>query len=286
LNAQAQAQARSEQPPMQAFFLPGAEGRGQRLCMYHPARGIARGAVLYVHPWAEEMNKARRMAALQARALAAADFGVLQIDLLGCGDSSGDFADASWQHWLDDVQMAAHWLQQQAPGPLWLWGLRAGALLCAATAPRLDRPCHFLFWQPALSGKQLLQQFLRLKAAAGLQHGDAKGEVERARQDLAAGRCVQVAGYALPPALAQGLDLATLTLPEAASRVIWLELSTRADAALLPPSAARIDAWRQAGHSVHAQVVPGPAFWQTQEIEDAPALIAASTAALLDGVGR
>jgi len=33
------------------------------------------------------MNKSRRMAALQARVFAAMGFGVLQIDLFGCGDS-------------------------------------------------------------------------------------------------------------------------------------------------------------------------------------------------------
>ncbi len=39
--------------------------------------------VVHVHAFAEEMNKSRRMAAMQSRALAAAGFAVLQIDLLG-----------------------------------------------------------------------------------------------------------------------------------------------------------------------------------------------------------
>ncbi|HEX6736185.1 MAG TPA: hydrolase 2, exosortase A system-associated, partial [Azonexus sp.] len=77
---------------------------GQRFCLFHPAQdGVAKGAVLYLHPFAEEMNKARRMAALQSRALAAAGYDVLQFDLLGCGDSSGDFADATWPAWREDV---------------------------------------------------------------------------------------------------------------------------------------------------------------------------------------
>ena len=281
-------------PRVEPFFLPAADG--QRLCIHHPpagpvsgtaresARGTervtARGAVLVLHPWAEEMNKARRMAALQSRALAAAGFAVLQIDLHGCGDSSGDFADARWEGWLDDVLLGARWLAQHHNAPLWLWGLRAGALLATQAAPRLAGPCNFLFWQPAVQGKQLLQQFLRLKAAAGLQHGDAKATLERARADLAAGQCVQVAGYSLPPALAQGLAAATLDLPVNPGHVVWLETSTREPATLLPASSSRIEAWRAAGHAVHAQAVAGPAFWQTQEIEDAPALLLATTAAL------
>ncbi len=74
----------------EAFFLPVANAQhSQRFCLFHPAQGRASGApLLYLHPFAEEMNKSRRMAALQSRALAEHGYAVLQIDLLGCGDSS------------------------------------------------------------------------------------------------------------------------------------------------------------------------------------------------------
>jgi hypothetical protein len=51
------------------FFLDTPDG--QRFCLFHPPGAPCRGAVVYVHPFAEEMNRSRRMAALQARALAA-----------------------------------------------------------------------------------------------------------------------------------------------------------------------------------------------------------------------
>ena len=47
-----------------------------------------------------------------------------------------------------------------------------------------------------------------------------------------------------------------------------------------PASTQAIELWRQAGWQVHSQVVRGPLFWQTTEIEDAPDLIAATLAAL------
>ena len=81
-----------------AFFLPvDTEPGGQRLCLLHAAQGAALGSVLYGHPFAEEMSKSRRRAGLQARALARAGYDALQIDLPGCGGSSGDFGDASQQ---------------------------------------------------------------------------------------------------------------------------------------------------------------------------------------------
>ena len=124
------------------FFLP--VGDGQRFCIYHPPQtSVERGAVLYLHPFAEEMNKSRRMASLQSRALAEAGYGVLQIDLLGCGDSSGDFSDATWEAWRGDVVHAVAWLRQRTSAPLTLWGLRVGCLLAVECCGRPSRKVEF-----------------------------------------------------------------------------------------------------------------------------------------------
>lgn len=261
--------------------------KGQRLYLHHAPRGIeCQGAVLYVHPFAEEMNKSRRMAALQSRALAQSGYAVLQIDLLGCGDSSGDFGDATWADWVADVVQAANWLQQRyAAGALWLWGLRAGCLLAAEAARRLDSPSNLLFWHPAVAGRVLLQQFLRLKAAGDMLDGKAAGTTAALRAQLAAGEAIEVAGYRLNPALARGLEQATLAPSTAgqvveARRGIWLELSTREGTPASPAIAAAAQEWNRAGHDVTVATVTGPAFWQTSEIEEAPALIDATLALL------
>jgi exosortase A-associated hydrolase 2 len=268
---------------LQAFFLPSDEGA--RFCLYHAAgNGEARGAIIYLHPFGEEMNKSRRMAALQARAMAEAGFDVLQIDLLGCGDSAGDFADATWQAWLDDVLRAYHWLRTQSCAPLTLWGLRAGCLLAVDAAARLPESANLIFWQPVVSGKQHWQQFMRLKMAGELASGQAKGVSEQLRQQLAAGQTVEIAGYSVSPGLADGLEKAELQPPAGPhGRVSWLELSTREDATLAPVSQKRIEQWQVSGCTVDAQVVRGPSFWQTSEIEDAPDLVAATMAALESG---
>lgn len=277
-------------PQPEPLFLnvaPGALGR--RYALYHAARRQpARGWVVYVHPFAEEMNKSRRMAALQARALAASGFAVLQIDLLGCGDSGGDFADASWAQWVEDIVHACRWLRQReavagsVSAPLWLWGLRAGCLLAAEAAAQLDGPSQFLFWQPTTTGKPLLQQFLRLKVAGELIGGQHKGLMEQLKAELAAGRRLEIAGYTVTPALTGGLERAALRPPVsiAAGRVVWFEVSTQDDAGLSPASQQNTTFWKEAGWHVDTHIVRGPTFWQTSEIEDAPELVAATLAAL------
>jgi exosortase A-associated hydrolase 2 len=277
-------------PQTDAFFMPaGGEPAGQRFCLYHqPAPGSAvLGRVVYVHPFTEEMNKSRRMAAMQSRALAQAGYAVLQVDLLGCGDSSGDFGDASWDAWVADVVRACQWLGERSSAPLWLWGLRAGCLLAAQAARQLPTPCNFIFWSPTPSGKTQLQQFLRLKAAGDMLGGGAKGVTEGLRQQLAGGQMVEIAGYALSPGLARGMEQAVLAPPAASQppmaqpgRLEWLEMSTREDAALSPVAQKAIEQWGQSGFAVRSHIVNGPSFWQTTEIEDAPALVAATLAAV------
>lgn len=271
---------------LHAFFLDAGPGRaGQRFCLHHrPTGPLTRGSVVYVHPFAEEMNRSRRMAALQSRALTAAGFAVLQIDLLGCGDSSGEFADATWQDWVADVLLAARWLRQRHDAPLWLWGLRAGCLLASAAQQQIDSSAGLLFWQPGASGSTVLQQFLRLKLAGDMLGGSGKSALAGLKQRLSAGHAVDIAGYTLSPALANGLQAAALALPAPPAPVVWLEVSSSDAPALLPASESLLSAWRPAGAVVSAQAVHGPAFWQTTEIETAPALLAATLAALCEEV--
>jgi exosortase A-associated hydrolase 2 len=268
----------------EAFFLPAASG--QRFCLFHQPDPLTapRGAVVYVHPFAEEMNKSRRMAALQAKALAAAGYAVLQIDLHGCGDSSGDFGDATWESWIEDVRLACDWLQQRSDAGLWLWGLRTGCLLASAVADRISQPSKLLFWQPVVSGKQFLQQFLRLKLAGEMLGGEGKGLMDRLREQLAQGDSVEIAGYLLSPGLASGLERAELLPAAQCSRIEWIELSGKPDASLSPLVSAKVEKWQTAGHNTRGHLVCGPAFWQTAEIAECAALLDASILAMSETV--
>jgi uncharacterized protein len=259
------------------FFLPAPDG--QRFCIHHPASGDARrGAVLHLHPFAEEMNKSRRMAALQARAMSAAGYDVLQIDLKGCGDSSGDFGDADWHDWIDDGLRAVAWLRERSDAPLWLWGLRTGGLLAAEVAARLNQPAGLLLWNPTASGKTFLKQFLRLRIAGEMLAGDERKAAQEIRDELAAGRPIEVAGYRLSAAMAAALENASLDARPPLRALRWMEVSSREEPALAPAALASVEKWRANCADVRTCAISGPAFWQTTEIEDAPALVDATLA--------
>ena len=280
-------------------FLLSVSGRS-RFCLYHsPVPGAAlRGAVVYIHPFAEEMNFSRHMAALQSRALAAQGYAVLQIDLLGCGDSAGDFSEASWSAWVADIIAAARWVQARHATdhsinnaePLTFWSLRAGCLLATEAANTLDEPVNFLFWQPVLSGETYWRQFKRLAVAArALEHYDDahKNEPECETENAPA---IEIAGYGISPALAAGLSASRLVLPASTRRVSCVELKpwqapeqgNATPFALSPALESAITAWREQGKDVCCAVVPGAAFWQIAEAEDCPALRAATAQLLMD----
>ncbi len=249
-----------------------------RRAQINPCQGL----VIHAPAFAEEMNKSRRMVAQQSAQLAAAGFTVVQIDLLGCGDSDGEFGDATWQTWIDDLLLACRIGREHEPSaPLWLWGLRAGCLLATEAAQALAEPCKLLLWQPSLSGAAVLQQFLRLRAAADMLGQGGKGVVDQLKARLGAGESVEVAGYVVGAALAQALQQARLTPSALVSQVEWLELADQADAPWSPAAATAIARWRGEVPRLQTLKVVGPQFWQTVEIEDAPALWAASCAALL-----
>jgi uncharacterized protein len=262
-------------PAARPFYLPA---RRRVFAIHHPSAGAARGAIVFAPPFAEEMNKSRRMVALQARALAAAGWHVLLVDPHGTGDSGGDFGDARWADWIDDLAEGRDWLAAQAGIEPWLWGLRSGALLAGALAAQRV-PAGLLLWQPVLSGRQHVQQFLRLKAGAEWLAGErAAKEDTKPLAALQAGQAVEVAGYRLDPALALPMAEAAFAVPAALPRLVWLEVMPRADGNLSPASQ-RVLTALPAGVG-HAAVVQGPSFWQAQEIETAPALIDATLMAL------
>ena len=217
------------------FFLP-AQG-GQRYCLLHlPAPGRpARGGIIYIHPFAEELNKSRHVAAMQARAFAAAGYSVLQLDLYGCGDSSGDFGDARWSIWRNDLHLACAWLAQRVDGPLTLWGLRLGALLALELAAHAPVPLRqLLLWQPELDGRRAIDRFLRLRLAGRMLAGTSEAP-GHARAELAAGRAVEVAGYLLAPELAQAIDAIAAASLRPPVPVYWLEYRGRRRPVLPPP---------------------------------------------------
>lgn len=265
----------------QAFFLDTNNGR--RFCLFHSASKNVecRGAVLYVAPFGEEMNKARRMLALQAKNLAQHGFAVLILDLYGCGDSDGEIKDASWAQWKEDLDVAFSWLRQQCDVPISLLGLRLGALLALDFIRDGRNQVHQVaLWQPVLNGQQFLTQFFRLKLANEFLSGsnEQSGGTQAIRQQLNTGEIVEIAGYEISSKLSTTIDALNLTdFVSVKLPIYWFEIQHDANASLAPAKQKIIDFWRQHQSDIQLEQVSGPDFWMTQEIAVCNELIERTT---------
>ncbi|GAB3100039.1 hypothetical protein GCM10027217_18860 [Pseudomaricurvus hydrocarbonicus] len=233
---------------------------------------------------AEEMNKCRKQINNQARQLCRDGWTVLVPDYHGTGDSSGEFVDVRWSHWRQQMLDILDWVSVQGASEIALIGVRLGALLALEVLSASQHRTvieKVVLWQPVVSGKLWLNQFLRLRVAAGLMQTDKsqKETPSMLRQQLRNGQIVEVAGYALSPDLADDLEALALAdvRPSGDVAVFWLEVSSQTKATVLPASSHQLESWKALGVSVHTDVVTGDAFWSTQEIAVADKLIEATS---------
>ena len=267
--------------PAQPFFIQGTAGK--LFALYYPSQRetARRRDIIFLPPFAEEMNKSRRMLTLQARRLAGAGFGVLVLDLYGTGESQGDFGQARWSIWKDDVVAARAWLQHRGATSIGALGLRLGALLALDLARQQDRFFERLvLWQPVINGASMINQFLRLRLAADMMSGAEEREsTQSLRRTMASGRSIEVGGYELAPELVTAIDELRIEqmLNKDSPPVSWLELVSEEGRSFVPASQRVIEQWREKGMHVDAKQVSGPPFWSSAEIAEAPLLLQATT---------
>lgn len=257
---------------MEAGFIKSDEG-SLFYVLFKAKKYRSRGSILFAPPFAEEMNKSRRMVALQARRLAENGFNVLVPDLFGCGDSEGDFSEATWRGWKSNLSYCANWLAKHClENQLVLWGLRTGCLLASDPMFAKQFAVHgYLFWQPILNGDLFLNQFLRLRTSAGLMSGQRES-IKDLRHSLACGQQIEVAGYNISPSLFADLSAARLQ-PPSECPVAWIDIVM--DDSPRPSVAVEkiVSDWRALGVSLYHTNTCGGPFWTTQEIIEIPDLL-------------
>ncbi len=257
-----------------AEFLPTEDG--ELFVLRFAPLERPRGVVVFVPPFAEEMNRCRHMISRQARRLADRGITAVIFDLVGTGDSAGLFGDTSWDAWQRNLLRVIEHAQLQSAPKLWLLGVRLGALLALeASASRTGDIDGVVMWNPVVSGKTYMNQFLRLRLIAGMMGTDrSKETLKDLHAKLEANGELEVAGYRLSRALLDeinGRKLAELLLE--APRVRWIELVATEGQSLPLPAAKAAQRAADRGSDFSLRSAAGPQFWATQELALAPSLL-------------
>lgn len=263
---------------VEARYLEGVRGR-LFVVLREPAGRRGGACVLLVPPFAEELNKSRRM--LTELALSLADRGIATVmpDLYGTGDSEGEFRDADWEVWTRDLLVAASWASSRDWSVRSMLAIRLGCPLGADAAALLPEPLErCVYWQPVADGQRFTTQFLRLRVAASMM-ADQKETVSELRERIDAGECIEVAGYECPPRLFAAIDRLTpdRVAHQRLGRLHWIELVR--DKASSPSAASMrtVEASRTRVPALEFETAVGEPFWAATEIVVIPDLVARTT---------
>ena len=267
-------------PHIEPFFIQGYKGYLFCQCTLpktkHPTK-----SVLLLPPFAEEMNKSRRMLSQQAWCLAERGYTVYMLDLYGTGDSAGEFSDATWEIWCRDIKDILQRISKDGFISVSILALRMGALLLEAVFEsneiEIDR---VILWQPSISGEILLNQFLRLKLAADMISSAGSGmNTKEIKQKLTNGISMEIAGYSINPILADSISntkLEKISFPPSID-VDWYELLAKEDRAVSVATQKVIDKLKGAGVNIRLKKIVGTSFWSTIELVDVHDLLKATT---------
>jgi len=230
---------------------------------------VAKQGVVFVPPFAEEMNKCRRQITQTADALVEKGCAVLVVDLFGTGDSEGDFAEARWEIWKSDVITALNWMESEVPAVESIVAMRLGCALAAESLADTGKSVlNTVFWQPVVSGRQFMTQFLRMQVAASMMESSTQVTVEALKAQLETGTSLEIAGYELTPELwlsVEDVDLLT-SLNRRLGELHIVEVGRTLNDGLSVNGERLMTAAREKNIPVTGRRVPGDPIWAATEI--------------------
>ncbi len=257
--------------PVENFFIDTS--RGRLFCLfYHPIHNSCPSqSIVMVPPFAEEMNKTRKAFTYFAQNCCKKNIGVLLVDLVGTGESDGEFGEATWETWKANVLEVYSWLINNGSSLISALGLRLGALLIidafSTSKYELDK---IILWQPVVTANVFLKQLLRINLAANL-FANSSNNVDKSlpNEMFASNERIEVAGYELSKQLyaaMQQLSLKSLDSP-LCKQIIWLETSINVDLQISPAKHKILDNWSKQGNlNTNIYITQDAPFWSTQEI--------------------
>lgn len=272
-------------------FTPCDNGQLFTLLFEGNDTSIASEAVLFVPPFAEEMNKSRKMMSQMLTLAAANGFAGYLFDLYGTGDSSGDFVEATWVTWKQNLQLMIDRICALSHiESLHIISLRTGALLLNDTlnSPNTDLHNNKImsvhYWNPVFNATQFVNQFLRLRLAASMVRdtGD-KLTVKDLRSQLELEQQLEVAGYMLSHSLIVEMESAQIALPEALNSIELFYYELNSMSAITPGLQKKISEVRVEQSNISTHGIEGAQFWSTQEISLCQALLDLTLTSLLKG---
>ncbi len=152
-------------------------------------------AVIFVPPFAEEMNRSKRMYVLCARLLADAGIHSICFDFAGTGDSSGEWGEYDYAAWKSNL-VDVYRLAQKVSSNISLVCLRDSALISLDLIKQSDIQINkCILWDPVDNGEALARQLIRMKIAASMAGDLKKITTKDVLEEIEQSGFLEVGGY-------------------------------------------------------------------------------------------
>lgn len=236
-------------------------------------------AIVFVPPFAEEMNKCRHLISATMRQLSAAGYSCFLLDNYGTGDSEGDLDNAAMALWRDDLHQLLGTITAQGYCSVSFVAIRFGTLQLFDLLNHYTLPVpvkRVVLWQPIFDMAKFWQQFVRIKVAEAMASGNKLSQ-KQVEQQLQNGENIEIAGYPISPAFFHSLWTAKLNYPQQLQHchLCWLETS-QLETIAMPVEKMRQQLTAQCQLTFH-QLKDEP-YWQTAELASANQLQALTLA--------
>jgi pimeloyl-ACP methyl ester carboxylesterase len=132
-----------------------------------------------------------------ARFLAQHNFAAIRFDHRGTGESTGNFVEMTFAHWLEDVQQLAAWADSQlGKSPLILHGMGMGGLL-AQKVFSTGQGDALLLWSPAARASDIVNQALIMRVSMDMVQSppESRKSAQDYLSDLKSGTPFEAEGY-------------------------------------------------------------------------------------------
>ena len=205
------------------FF--ASEGQQLYGVVYHP-QSKKKQAVGFVvcPPFAEEKKSSQRMLVDLAKQMANAGYTTFLFDYFACGDSDGDFKDATLSIWIKNTLDALKHLKQHTDiDSIGLIGLRLGCFIALSTINKKERISQGIFIEPVLSPETYFKRSLRQKLMKELiTDGKTKSRRSDLINQLNHNKSVDFDGYEISPSFYSDL----LTQKDQASKLELIDIDS------------------------------------------------------------
>ncbi len=229
--------------------------------------------VILIPPFAEEMNKSRKIFSSFQHHLSSNKYRTVLFDLFGTGDSQGEFSDATWLLWQQNLIDIIKYVFEQYPEVrINFVALRTGALLLNNSLHQLPKylssAIHQIhYWNPVFNATQFVNQFLRLKLTGDIMRENGeKLTTKTLRQQLLKQGTMEVAGYQLSAELVEEFEQADASLPKLDNLHIIHFYEISSSAKITSALSNYISKLQEHHYQIETHSLTGPKFWVSQEI--------------------